>query len=179
MSYFERLRALATDRHTLVCVGLDPDPDRISGGAAGALRHCREGVRQTEEHVCCFQPHGDFWDQHGPDGWQALLELKGETPNTPFLFDAKRGDMGNTMRAYALAVFGTMAMDAATVNPYLGADSIEEFTRYTDRGVYVVCRSSNPGAAGLQHLQADGKPLYLHVAKLAETLNVHANVGLG
>ena len=76
----------------------------------------------------------------------ALLELRDEAPNTPFLLDAKRGDMDNTMRAYALAAFGTLAMDAATVNPYLGSDSIEEFTRYEDRGVYVVCRTSNPGA---------------------------------
>jgi orotidine-5'-phosphate decarboxylase len=178
MSYFERLRALSKDRDTLLCVGLDPDPERIAGGAAGALRHCREVVRQTEEHVCCFKPNSAFWEQYGPDGWQALLELRGETPNTPFLFDGKRGDMGNTMRAYAVTVFKTMAMDAATVNPYLGADSIEEFTGYEDRGVYIVCRSSNPGAADLQHLDVDGMPLYKRVADLAESLNAHGNVGL-
>ncbi len=178
MSYFERLRALSKERHTLLCVGLDPDPERIAGGAAGALRHCREVVRQTEEHVCCYKPNSAFWEQYGPDGWQALLELRGETSKTPFLFDGKRGDMGNTMRAYAVTVFGTLAMDAATVNPYLGADSIEEFTRYEDRGVYILCRSSNPGAADLQHLDAGGMPLYKRVAELAERLNVHRNVGL-
>jgi orotidine-5'-phosphate decarboxylase len=178
VSYFDRLRALSKDRHTLLCVGLDPDPERIAGGAAGALRHCREVVRQTEEHVCCFKPNSAFWEQYGPDGWQALLELRDEAPKTPFLFDAKRGDMGNTMRAYAVTVFKTMAMDAATVNPYLGGDSIEEFTRYQDRGVYVVCRSSNPGAADLQHLDAEGRPLYMRVAELAERLNAHGNVGL-
>ena len=178
MSYFDRLRALSKDRHTLLCVGLDPDPERIGGGAAGALRHCRDVVRQTEELVCCFKPNSALWEQYGPDGWKALLELRNEAPDTPFLFDAKRGDMGNTMRAYALAAFETLAMDAATVNPYLGADSIEEFTRYKDRGVYVVCRSSNPGAANLQHLEAERKPLYLHVAALGESLNEHGNVGL-
>jgi orotidine 5'-phosphate decarboxylase subfamily 2 len=178
MSYFERLRALAKDRRTLLCVGLDPDPERIAGGAAGALRHCREVVRQTEEHACCFKPNSAFWEQYGPDGWQALLELRVEAAGTPFLFDAKRGDMGNTMRAYALAVFATMSMDAATVNPYLGADSIEEFTRYEDRGVYVVCRSSNPGATDMQHLATGGQPLYLRVAEVAERLNKSGNVGL-
>jgi orotidine-5'-phosphate decarboxylase len=86
--------------------------------------------------------------------------------------------MDNTMRAYARAVFETLAMDAATVHPYMGADSIEEFTRYGDRGVYVVCRSSNPGAADLQHLESGGRPLYMQVAALAERVNVHANVGL-
>jgi orotidine 5'-phosphate decarboxylase subfamily 2 len=69
-------------------------------------------------------------------------------------------------------------MDAATVNPYLGADSLEEFTRYEDRGVYVVCRSSNPGATDLQHLDAGGRPVYSHVADLAKRLNAHGNVGL-
>jgi len=176
--YFERLRALSKDRHTLLCIGLDPDPERIEGGAAGALRHCREVVRQTEEHACCFKPNSAFWEQYGPDGWKALLELREEAPNTPFLFDGKRGDMDNTMRAYARAVFETMAMDAATVHPYMGSDSIEQFTRYADRGVYVVCRSSNPGATDLQHLEAAGEPLYRHVATLAERLNANANVGL-
>jgi orotidine 5'-phosphate decarboxylase subfamily 2 len=178
LSYFDRLRALAKERQTLLCVGLDPDPERIEGGAGGALRHCREVVRQTEEHACCFKPNSAFWEQYGPDGWSALLELRAESMNTPFLFDVKRGDMGNTMRAYARAVFETMGMDAATVNPYLGADSLEEFTRYDQRGVYVLCRTSNPGAEDLQHLGADGKPIYMHVAELAERLNAKGNVGL-
>lgn len=178
MSYFERLRTLARERQTMLCVGLDPDPDRIAGGAAGALRHCSEVIRQTEEHVCCFKPNSAFWEQYGPDGWKALIELRDAAPNTPFLLDAKRGDMGNTMRAYARAVFDTLAMDAATVNPYLGSDSLREFISYEERGVYVLCRTSNPGAADLQHLEAAGKPLYRHVMALAETLNGAGNVGL-
>lgn len=178
MIYFERLRALSAARNTLLCVGLDPDPERIQGGAAGALRHCREVLRQTEEHVCCFKPNSAFWEQYGPDGWAALVELRAQAPETPFLFDVKRSDMGNTMRAYARTAFETLAMDAATVTPYLGADSIEEFTRYENKGVYVVCRSSNPGAADLQHLQAAGRAVYLHVAAMAERLNVKGNVGL-
>jgi orotidine 5'-phosphate decarboxylase subfamily 2 len=178
VSYFERLRALSRERNTLLCVGLDPDPERIEGGAAGALRHCLEVVRQTEEHVCCFKPNSAFWEQYGPDGWAALLELRDEASTTPFLLDAKRGDMDNTMRAYARAVFGTLAMDAATVSPYLGSDSVREFTSYEDRGVYVLCRTSNPGAADLQHLTADGRPIYHHVVALAERLSARHNVGL-
>src|SRR5690349_2211262 len=178
MSYFERLRALSRERATLLCVGLDPDPERIEGGVAGALRHCRDVVRATEEHACCFKPNSAFWEQYGPDGWKALLELRDAAPDTPFLLDAKRGDMDNTMKAYARAVFDTLAMDAATVNPYLGADSVEQFTSYADRGVYVLCRTSNPGAADLQHLEAGGKPVYRHVVEMAESLNAAGNVGL-
>jgi orotidine-5'-phosphate decarboxylase len=178
VGYFDRLRALARERHTLLCVGLDPDPERIAGGAAGALRHCLEVVRQTEEHVCCFKPNSAFWEQYGPDGWKALMELREAAPGTPFLFDGKRGDMDNTMRAYASAVFRTLAMDAATVNPYLGSDSLREFTGYRDRGVYVVCRTSNPGAADLQHLESGDRPMYRHVVALAERLNDAENVGL-
>ena len=178
MPYFERLRALAKERRTLLCVGLDPDPERIDGAAAGALRHCRDVARQTEEHACCFKPNSAFWEQYGPDGWKALLELHEEFSGTPFLLDAKRSDMGNTMRAYATTVFKTLAMDAATVHAYMGADSLEEFTRYEDRGVYVVCRSSNPGAEDLQYQDAGGEPLFLRVAALAEKVNAHGNVGL-
>ena len=178
LNYFERLRALARERQTMLCVGLDPDPERIPGGAAGALRHCREIVRQTEEHVCCFKPNSAFWEQYGPDGISALLELREEATTTPFLLDAKRGDMDNTMRAYARTVFGALGMDAATVSPYLGTDSVREFTRYADRGVYVLCRTSNPGARDLQHLEAGGMPVYRHVAALAERLNEHGNVAL-
>jgi len=162
----------------MLCVGLDPDPERIEGAAAGALRHCRQVARQTEEHACCFKPNSAFWEQYGPDGWKALLELHDEFSETPFLLDAKRGDMGNTMKAYAHAVFKALAMDAATVSPYFGVDALQEFTRYEDRGVYVVCRSSNPGAEDLQHLQSGREPLFLHVAAMAQRANEHDNVGL-
>src|SRR5579859_5518079 len=178
MPFFERLRALSKERRTMLCVGLDPDPERIDGGAAGALRHCREVARQTEEHACCFKPNSAFWEQYGPDGWKALLELHEEFAHTPFLLDAKRGDMGNTMKAYAHAIFTTLGMDAATIHGYMGADSIAEFTRYEDRGVYVVCRSSNPGAEDLQHLESGREPIFLHVADLAEKTNEHGNIGL-
>ena len=178
MGFFERLRLLAEERRSQVCVGLDPDPERIGGQAAGALRHCREVARQTEEYAICFKPNSAFWEQYGPDGWKALLELHEEFSETPFLLDAKRADMGNTMKAYAKAVFSTMAMDAATIHGYMGSDSVQEFTKFEDRGVYVVCRSSNPGAEDLQYLESGGRPLYLHVAEMAERLNDHGNVGL-
>ncbi len=179
MSYFERLRAASRERDSLLCVGLDPDPDRIPGGAAGALEFCRGLVARTADLACCFKPNSAFWEQYGPEGTAALAELiAGIPPDVPVILDAKRGDMGNTMRAYATAVFDAMGAGAATVAPYMGSDSIEEFTRHADRGVYVVCRSSNPGAADLQHLNAPDVPLYIRVARLARSLDRHGNVGL-
>lgn len=179
MSFFDRLRASARKRASLLCVGLDPDPERIPGGAEGALRHCTAVVRLTEDEACCYKPNAAFWEQYGAEGWAALAELRRRIPeDQPVLLDAKRGDIGSTMRAYARAAFDTLGMDAVTANPYLGADTLEELTRYRDRGVYVVCRTSNPGAGDLQECDAGGRPLFLRVAELAERVNGSGNVGL-
>jgi orotidine-5'-phosphate decarboxylase len=177
--FFDRLRQAARARRSLLCVGLDPDPERIPGGAAGALRHCADVVERTAEHACCYKPNSAFWEQYGPDGWKALLELRDVIPaDVPVLLDAKRADIGSTMTAYARALFEVMGADAVTAWPYVGSDALAELTRYADRAVYLVCRTSNPGAADLQHLEPGGRPLYLHVAALAERLNAGGNVGL-
>jgi orotidine 5'-phosphate decarboxylase subfamily 2 len=179
MSYFDRLREAARSRSSQLCVGLDPEPDLIPGGATGAFEHCLGVVRQTSAFTCCYKPNSAFWEQYGPDGWRALLELRAAVPgDIPVLLDAKRADIGSTMRAYARAIFENLGMDAVTVHAYHGRDSLLEFTRYQDRGVYVVCRTSNPGAADLQHLAAPERPLYLEVAALAERVNANGNVGL-
>jgi orotidine-5'-phosphate decarboxylase len=179
LSFFAQLRAAARSRSSLLCVGLDPDPERIPGGAEGALRRCADVVEQTADLACCYKPNSAFWEQYGADGWRALGELRGLLPpDVPLLLDAKRGDIGSTMRAYARAAFETLGMDAITASPYLGADTLEELTRYRDRGVYVVCRTSNQGAADLQHLDAGGRALYLRVAELADRVNSAGNVGL-
>jgi orotidine 5'-phosphate decarboxylase subfamily 2 len=136
-------------------------------------------VRETAEHVCCYKPNAAFWEQYGPDGWKALQELRDAIPaGVPLLLDAKRGDIGSTMAAYARAVFEVVGADAVTAWPYVGSDALGELTRQADRGVYLVCRTSNPGAADLQHLESGGRPLYLHVAALADRLNAAGNVGL-
>ncbi len=177
--FFDDLRRAARDRRTLLCVGLDPDPERIPDGAPGALRHCLEVVRRTADHVCCYKPNAAFWEQYGPDGWQALFELRAQIPDgIPVILDGKRGDVGNTMRAYARAAFEALDADAVTASHYLGADALQELTAYAERGVYVLCRSSNPGASDLQHLEAGGRPLYLHVAELALRVGGRGNVGL-
>lgn len=177
--FFEKLRQAARSRRSLLCVNLDPDPERIGGGATEALRHCVAVIERTSEHVSCYKPNAAFWEQYGPDGWKALIELRQRIPaGVPFLLDAKRGDIDNTMRAYARAAFDVVGADAVTVSPYLGADSLAVMTAYTERGVYVLCRTSNRGAADLQQLEACGRPVYAHAASLAAAVNQAGNVGL-
>src|SRR5215468_10637076 len=104
--FFDRLRQASRARRSLLCVNLDPDPERIAGGAGGALRHCARVIERTADHVCCYKPNSAFWEQYGADGWKALTELRAIVPDdVPMLLDAKRGDIGSTMRAYARAVF--------------------------------------------------------------------------
>jgi orotidine 5'-phosphate decarboxylase subfamily 2 len=178
VTFFERLRAASQARSSLLCVGLDPDYERL-GDARTALAHCAAVVERTAEYACCYKPNAAFWEQFGGSGWRALAELRKRIPSDiPVLFDAKRADIGSTMAAYATAAFEELGMDAATVHAYHGADSLEQYARYADRGVYVVCRTSNPGAADLQHLDAGGKPLYLRVAELAGRVNSNGNLGL-
>jgi orotidine 5'-phosphate decarboxylase subfamily 2 len=163
----------------MLCIGLDPEPARIGEGAAAAARFCADVIRRTSDHAAAYKPNSAFWEQYGPDGWQALLEVRsGAPPDIPFLFDAKRADVGHSSAAYARAAFTVMGMDAITVHAYHGADSLAAFTAYSGHGVYVVCRTSNPGAADLQHLESGGRPMYLHVAELAGSVNAGGNVGL-
>ena len=178
-TYFDKLRAAVHERDSLLCIGLDPDPDRIDGGSTGAARFCIEIVRKTSDLAACYKPNSAFWEQYGPDGWDALAEVREAIPAAiPVLFDVKRADIGNTNAAYARAAFGAMNMDAITVHAYHGADSLAEFTAWVDRGVYVVCRTSNPGGADLQQLDTGGRPLYQRVADLARRVNAAGNVGL-
>jgi orotidine 5'-phosphate decarboxylase subfamily 2 len=178
-TYFEKLRSAAKARDSVLCVGLDPEPERIPGGAAGAARFCLDVIQRTADYAAAYKPNSAFWEQYGPDGWKALLEVRQGAPaDIPFLFDAKRADVGHTSAAYARAAFEALGMDAMTVHAYHGADSLAEFTAHVGRGVYVVCRTSNPGAADLQHLEAGGRPLYLQVAALALRVNAAGNVGL-
>ena len=179
MTFFDRLRAASQARRSHVCVGLDPDPDRIPDGAAGAVRHCLHVIEQTAAHAACYKPNAAFWAQYGTEGWKGLTEVRLAVPqDIPFLLDFKVADIGSTMAAYARTVFEVLDVDAVTVHAYHGADSLQEYTRYADRGVYVVCRTSNPGAADLQHLDAGGRPLYLRVAELARRANGEGNVGV-
>ena len=189
MSFFEKLEQRSTQIGSLLCVGLDPHPaDLPERSAEAALAYCTRLVDETADFAAAFKPNAAFFEIYGAAGWNALDQLVRHIralPGgpVPVLLDAKRGDISSTAAAYADAVFGTLAADAVTLNPYLGADSITPFLGDADRGVFLLCKTSNPGAADLQDLfvrseTGGSTTLYERVAIMARRLNTGNNVGL-
>ncbi len=180
--FFDRLADRASRCRTLLCVGLDPQPEqvppRFQTHANPMLAWNLAIIEATAEFACCYKPNIAFYEAMA-DGLETLRKTLAAIPaNIPVILDAKRGDIGSTAEAYARAAFEQLGADAITVSPYLGEDSVRPFTRYADRGVFVLCHTSNPGAADLQTLHALGQPLYLHVAARAPRWSDHDNVGL-
>ncbi|TKX59492.1 orotidine-5'-phosphate decarboxylase [Halorubrum sp. SS7] len=180
MGFFETLADRIEAVDSVVSVGLDPDPSRLPETVTDAdlprWAFNRRIIDATHEHAACYKPNAAFYED--PDGWRALRETAAyaEGKGVPVLLDAKRGDIGNTARQYA----GILDhVDAITVNPYLGRDSLQPFLDRADKGVFALCRTSNPGGADLQDLElASGEPVYERVAALADTWNANGNVGL-
>lgn len=181
MRFREKLNSAAQKNSSLLCVGLDPDPARVDIGDTASFL-CAI-VEATSDLVCAYKPNLAFYEQMGEAGYAALRAVMRAIPDhIPVLADGKRGDIGHTAAAYASALFDEWGFDAATVNPYLGGDAVEPFVEYADRGIFIVCRTSNPGARDLQDLSVSGsegpRPLYQAVAELAKQWNSRGNVGL-
>jgi orotidine 5'-phosphate decarboxylase subfamily 2 len=139
----------------------------------------RRVIDRTHDLACCYKLNAAFWEQYGPRGWEGLARVREAVPpDVPVLLDGKRADVPNTMVAYAAAAFEAMNFDAATVHAYHGADSISVYAKYAERGVYVVCHTSNPGRMDLQHLPTGDRPLYLAVADIAQSCNQNGNIGV-
>ncbi|TNF27341.1 MAG: orotidine-5'-phosphate decarboxylase [Deltaproteobacteria bacterium] len=184
MSFFERLAARAHAVDSLLCVGLDPRPEDLpEDSAAAAAEVCVRLIAQTAPYAACYKPNAAFFERWGPAGVDALRAVIGAVPrDIPVLLDAKRGDIASTAEAYASAAFETLRADAVTVSPYLGGDGVSPFTEHEGRGVFVLCKTSNPGSADLQDLPIAGAGppvrLFERVAELARTWNRAGNVGL-
>ena len=166
---------------SMLCVGLDPDPALLPPGV-GLDDFLRGVVEATADLVCCFKPQIAFYEALGLPGLvslRTLFRVLSET-GVPVLLDAKRGDVASTTVAYARAAFDDLGADAITVNPYLGGDSLKPFFDYPDRGVFVLCKTSNPGAGEMQDLLVDGssEPLFVRVARHATTWDQHGTLGL-
>ncbi|MFW5895996.1 MAG: orotidine-5'-phosphate decarboxylase [archaeon] len=180
MTFFDRLADRIDRVDSVVSVGLDPDPSRIPDFLADhdlpRWAFNRRIIDATHDHAACFKPNAAFYED--PDGWRALEETVAYAhgKEVPVLLDAKRADVGNTTRQYAKLLD---TVDAITVNPYMGRDSLQPFVDREGAGVFVLCRTSNPGGADLQDLELDtGEPVYRRVAALADLWNEDGNVGL-
>jgi uridine monophosphate synthetase len=181
---WEKLDRMARQNDSLLCIGLDPRPEQFPADILAQddpiLAFNRQIIEATRDLVCAYKPNYAFYEVHGLAGLRALRRtIEAVGPEIPVILDAKRGDIGSTAAAYARAAFEVWGADAVTVQPYLGRDAVTPFTDYAGRGVFVLCHTSNPGASELQTLTGpDGTPLYLHVARLAESWSETANVGL-
>lgn len=147
------------------------------------MRFNEELIAATSDLVCAYKPNLAFYEALGSDGFRVLRATRDLIPpDIPVIGDAKRGDVGNTARAYAAALFDQLGFDAVTVNPYLGGDALDPFFAYADRGVFVLCRTSNPGAASVQDLliseNGTTRPLYEAIALWTRRWNVSGNAGL-
>ncbi len=184
MSYLSDLNERMRSRSSLLCVGLDPDrkqlPPAFVGEADPLWAWNQAVIEATHDLVAAYKPNIAFYEAEGLSGLDALrrtIDLA-HAHGVPVILDAKRGDIAHSAAAYARAAFEVWGADAVTVSPYLGRDSVEAFTRYAERGVYLLCHTSNPGAADLQELPASGRPLYQAVAERAAQWNEHGNIGL-
>ncbi|MDP6824636.1 MAG: orotidine-5'-phosphate decarboxylase [Dehalococcoidales bacterium] len=172
----------ARKNKSLLCVGLDPDPEMMPNQVS-VFEFNRVIIEATADLVCAYKLNFAFYEALGDDGFDILRRTVEHIPNDiPVIGDAKRGDIGNTAKAYARSIFTSFNFDAATVNPYLGFDSVEPFIQYRDRGVFILCRTSNAGAVDFQSLRTELKgsshPLFEIVAIKASQWNTLGNIGL-
>lgn len=185
MSFVSAIDAAARRNATLLCVGLDPKPLRfpahLRGQPDAVYEFCRAIVDATADLACCFKPQfAHFAAQRAESALERLLtHIHTAHPGVPVILDAKRGDIGSTAQHYAAEAFDRYGADAVTVNPYLGRDSVQPFLDRADKGVIVLCRTSNPGARDVQDLDVGGRPLYQRVAQLvAREWNTNGNCAL-
>jgi len=181
LPFVPRLRKSWRERDSLLCVGLDPDPEKLPEqfSVHAVYEFCREIVDATAEYVCAFKPQAAHFAALGQERELARLisYIHAQHPDIPVILDAKRSDIGSTARLYAIEAFERYGADAVTVNPYPGRESVEPYLEFADRGVVVLCRTSNPGSDWLQGYPPDD-PVYLRVARAALDWNANGNVML-
>ncbi len=177
--FFSRLREEIETKDSVVCVGLDPVPNRIPDDVS-VREFNRRIIEATSDVAAAYKPNAAFYESLDPmdggNGWDVLLETVEEAGfHAPVVLDAKRGDIGNSSRRYAELLD---VADAITVNPYMGRDSLQPFLERGDSGVFVLCKTTNTGSSDLQDLECSGRPVYHHVAEKAVEWDSHDNVGL-
>jgi orotidine-5'-phosphate decarboxylase len=172
-SFVQRLAAAWHRNNSLLCIGLDPEPQRLptqlSASPSGIYDFNVAIIDATADLVCAYKPQFAHYAALRAETQleQTIQYIHQRYPDVPVILDAKRGDVGHTAERYAAEAFERYQADAVTVNPYLGGDSLEPFLRHADKGVIVLCRTSNAGAGDFQDLQTQSQPLYLQVAHQA------------
>ena len=183
MSAVKKLIASMEKHNSLICLGLDLDPKRMPSGSgettAGMAQFAMRIIQATADVVAAYKPNMAFFEALGPEGLSLLRLVRSRIPeDTVVIMDGKRGDIGNSSEFYAKAQFVACGADWVTVSPYMGYDSVQPFLNYEDKGAFVLCLTSNPGARDLQGMEIAGKPLYLHVAEKVNSWNKDGNCGL-
>jgi orotidine-5'-phosphate decarboxylase len=185
MTFTEQLAAAWQKNDSQLCVGLDPDPAKfpahLKGRDDAIFEFCKTIVDATAALVCSFKPQiAYFAARRAEDQLEALIaHIHERHPGIPVILDAKRGDIGSTAEQYAVEAFERFKADAVTVNPYMGRDSVEPYLAFPDKGVILLCRTSNAGGSDLQFLDVGGEKLYERVARLAaEQWNTTGQIGL-
>lgn len=168
MNFLQKLDRIQEKNNSLVCVGLDPDPQKFIS-TQSIFEFNKSIIESTYEFVCAYKPQIAFYAAHGLEALAGLMKtidyIRKNYPQMQIILDAKRGDVPNTSKMYAKELFDVFTADAATVSPYYGFDALEPFFERDQKGVFVICRTSNPGASEIQDLQVEGKPLYVKVAE--------------
>ncbi len=175
MNFLSQLEQAILAHNSLLCVGLDTDfeklPHEVKKHHEPLLEFNKQIIDATAAHVCCYKIQIAYYAALGTSGIQALMQtihyIHANYPALPVILDAKRGDIGETSKRYAQEAFDIFEADAVTVNPYLGKDSLLPFLEKKDKGVIVLCRTSNEGSSDFQELVAEESPLFLHVAEQA------------
>lgn len=173
MTFLEQLEETIEHHNSLLCVGLDTDPAKIPHSLQmepdSVYQFNKAIIDATSELVCAYKINIAFYSAFGEHGLDTLLQtvsyIKDTYEHIPVILDAKRGDIGSTSEKYAHEAFDVIEADAVTVSPYMGFDSIKPFLERKEKGVIVLCRTSNEGAHDFQQLDVAGKPLYMHVAE--------------
>jgi orotidine-5'-phosphate decarboxylase len=189
MTFTQTLAAAWQKNNSLLCVGLDPDPAKfpahLHGRDDAIFEFCKGIVDATADLACSFKPQiAYFAARRAEDQLEALIaHIHEKHPDIPVILDAKRGDIGSTAEQYAVEAFERFQADAVTVNPYMGRDSVDPYLAYPDKGVILLCRTSNAGGSDLQFLDVGGpgtqERLYERVARLAaEQWNTTGQIGL-
>ncbi|MFC4621589.1 orotidine-5'-phosphate decarboxylase [Comamonas nitrativorans] len=189
MTFLDMLRDATARNHSLLCVGLDPDPAKFPthwrGDAGKIFDFCAAIVDATADLVCAFKPQIAYFAAHGAEGQLEKLmgHIRAVAPHVPVILDSKRGDIGSTAEQYAKEAFERYGADAVTLSPFMGFDSVTPYLQYEGKGAFLLCRTSNPGGDDLQaQTLADvpGQPtVFEHVARLAQgPWNLNGQLGL-